>query len=91
MVGEERRGKGEKERKKKKMGVYKKKEFGKMRGIAPTRHETIAIVVFLVIIVVNTCSFICTLIASWQVGLVVSRPCLLPELSSTDLSICAQV
>ena len=47
--------------------------------VAHTRLETIAIVVFLAIILVNTCSFFCTLIASWQVGLVISHPCLLPE------------
>ena len=28
----------------------------------------------------NACSFFCTLIASWQVGLAVSRPCLLQAL-----------
>ena len=58
--------------------------------IAPTGLETIVIVDFLVIILVNTCSFFCTLIASWQVELAVSYPCLLPELSSTDLSMHAK-
>ena len=88
-VGEERRGKGGKGENKK--GGRKKKEWGKREEITLTRLETIAIVVFLVNILVNTCSFFCTLITSWQVGLAVSRPCLLPELSSTDLSIRTQV
>ena len=39
-------------------------------------------------LLVNTCSFLCTLITSWHVEFVASCPCLLPELSSTDLSIC---
>ena len=54
-----------------------KKRMGKISG----NSETIAIVV---IILVNTCSFFCTLITSWQVGLAVSHPCLLPELSNTE-------
>ena len=53
-MGEERRGKGGKAEK-------KKERDGKMRS-----HKD---VVFLVIISLNTCSFFCTLIASWQVGL----------------------
>ena len=39
-------------------------------------------------LLVNTCSFLCSVITSWQVEFVASCPCLLPELSSTDLSIC---
>ena len=39
-------------------------------------------------LLVNTCSFLCTHITSWHVEFVASCPCLLPELSSTDLSIC---
>ena len=85
-VGRKEEERGGKERRKK-----EKEELGKLEEIAPTRLETIAIVVFLVIILVNTCSFFCTPIASWQVGLAVSCPCLLPELSSIDLSIRAQV
>ena len=60
----EEEGGGGKERRKKGGG---KEGVGKMRGNAPTRLETIVIVVFLVIILVNTCSFFCTPIASLQV------------------------
>ena len=67
------------------------KSYSSTFNCTSTRFETIAIVVFLVIILAKTCSFFCTIIDSWQVGLVVSCPCVLPELSSTDLSICMQV
>ena len=50
-----------------------------MKEIAPTRLET------------WISEHLHILIASWQVGLAVSCPCLLPELSSTYLTIRAQV
>ena len=57
-VGEERRGRGEKERRKR--GEEKER-------VGNTRRNSYHIV----IILVNTCSFFCTPIASWQVGLAV--------------------
>ena len=74
-VEKERRGKGGKERRKKGEGKRKKNE----RNIAPTRLETITIVVFLDIILVNTCYFICTVITSWQVEIAVSCPFYCPS------------
>ena len=58
MGGVGRRDKEEKRWGRKEEETREEKErVVKMRGIAPTRLETIAIVVFLVIILVNTCSF----------------------------------
>ena len=76
-VEKERRGKGGKEKRKK--GGGKRKIGGNERNIAPTRLETITIVVFLDIILVNTCYFICTVITSWQVEIAVSCPFYCPS------------
>ena len=50
-------------------GGKKKKGDGKMRSLKQCCFLSL-----------NTCSFFCTLIASWQVELAVSRPCLLQAL-----------
>ena len=77
-MGEER-GKGEKKK-------------GGGGGGERVGIEKTAIIVFLVIILVNMYLLIFLYSHRFmQDGLAVSHPCLLPELSSTDLSICVQV
>ena len=67
---------------KKKRGEEKER-LGKMRGNSSRKAGDNSHC-----LLVNTCSFLCTPITSWHVEFVASCPCLLPELSSTDLSIC---
>ena len=78
--GKKTKGGGEGE--KKKRGVEKER-LGKMRGNSSRKAGDNSHC-----LLVNTCSFLCTLITSWHVELVADCPCLLPQFSSTDLSIC---
>ena len=67
-----------------------KERVRKIRGKVPTRLETKAFVVFLVIILVTTCFFLNShrFMAGWDITF---HPRLLPELSNTDVSIHTQV
>ena len=76
MGGKKIKGAGEGQKKK---GGEEKERLGKMRGNSSCKAGDNSHCLLL-----NTCSFLCTLITSWHVEFVASCPCLLPELSSTD-------